>query len=54
MMTWSVSGQTIPAASPATAPTLGTGETGIVSAFVAVETSAQVRAGVGKNIAVLF
>ena len=54
MMTWGVSGQSIPAASPATAPTLGTGETGIVSAFVAVETSAQVRAGVGKNIAVLF
>jgi len=54
MMTWNVSGQTIPPASPATAPTLGTGETGIVSAFVVVETTAQCRAAVGKQIAILF
>jgi hypothetical protein len=51
MMTWNVSGQLVPAASPAPG---GSGETGVVSAFVVVETTAQVRAGVGKNIAVLF
>jgi hypothetical protein len=51
MMTWNVSGQLVPAASPAPG---GTGETGVISAFVVVETTAQVRAGVGKNIAVLF
>jgi len=51
MMTWNVSGQSVPAASPVLG---GTGETGNLSAFVVVETTAQVRAGVGKNIAVLF
>jgi hypothetical protein len=51
MMTWSVSGQVIPAADAAQT---GTQNTGIVSAFVVVESTAQVRAGVGKNIAVLF
>ena len=52
-MTWRVQGQKIPAASPAGAAG-GTGETGVVGAFVVLESTAQLRAGVGKNLAVLF
>jgi len=51
MMTWSVSGQVVP---PADLPQTGTQDTGNLSAFVVLESTAQVRAGVGKNIAVLF
>ena len=51
MMTWNVRGQVIPA--PAPAP-VGEGTTGILSAFVMLDTTAELRAGVGKNIAVLF
>ena len=57
MMTWNVSGQLVPAADATVAtnpPGYGTQDTGNLSAFVCVETTAQVRAGVGKNIAVLF
>ncbi len=51
MMTWNVSGQVIPAADPA--PT-GVGTTGNLSAFVMLDTTAELRVGVGKNLAVLF
>ena len=51
MMTWNVRGQVVPAAAPAPA---GEGTTGILSAFVMLDTTAELRAGVGKNIAVLF
>ncbi len=51
MMTWNVSGQVVPPADPAQT---GSQNTGNLSAFVVLETTAQVRAGVGKNIAVLF
>lgn len=51
MMTWSVAGQVVP---PNDAAQTGTQDTGVISAFVVLETTAQVRAGVGKNIAVLF
>jgi len=51
MMTWNVSGQIIP---PADAAQTGSQDTGVVGAFVVLESTAQVRAGVGKNIAVLF
>jgi len=51
MMTWNVRGQVIPAAAPAPA---GEGTTGILSAFVVLDTTAELRAGVGKNLAVLF
>jgi len=56
MMTWNVSGQTMTANDPYVpgAPTTGTGTTGIASAFVVVETTAELRAGVGKNLSVLF
>ena len=50
-MTWNVRGQVIPAA--AAAP-VGEGTTAILSAFVMLDTTAELRAGVGKNIAVLF
>lgn len=48
MMTWNVSGQVIPAADPAT------GTTANLSAFVMLDTTAEIRVGVGKNLAVLF
>ena len=51
MMTLNVSGQVIPAASPAPA---GDGTTAVLNAFVVVATTAQARAGVGKNVAILF
>ena len=51
MMTWNVRGQVIPAAAPAP---VGEGTTGILSAFVVLDTTAELRAGVGKNLAVLF
>ncbi len=51
MMTWNVRGQTIPAAAPAP---VGEGTTGVISAFVCLDTTAELRAGVGKNLAVLF
>ena len=51
MMTWNVRGQVIPAPAPAPA---GEGTTGILSAFVVLDTTAELRAGVGKNLAVLF
>lgn len=51
MMTLAVSGQSIPVASPAPA---GDGTTAVLSSFVVVSTTAQARAGVGKNIAILF
>ena len=51
MMTWNVRGQVIPAPAPAPA---GEGTTGIISAFVVLDTTAELRAGVGKNLAVLF
>lgn len=57
MMTWNVSGQAVPAADPTVItnpPGFNSQETGNLSAFVVVGTTAQVRAGVGKNIAVLF
>jgi len=56
MMTWNVTGQTMTANDPyvPAAPTTGTGTTGIASAYVLVESTAQLRAGVGKNLSVLF
>lgn len=51
MMTWKVSGQVIPAAAPAP---VGAGTTGNIGAFVVLDTTAELRAGVGKNLAVLF
>ena len=50
-MTWKVSGQVIPAAAPAP---VGAGTTGNIGAFVVLDTTAELRAGVGKNLAVLF
>tara|TARA_R110000850_G_scaffold68837_5_gene153238 strand:+ start:3762 stop:5150 length:1389 start_codon:yes stop_codon:yes gene_type:complete len=47
MMTWQVRGQVIPAAEPAPA---GQGTTSSISAFVMLDTTAQLRAGIGKNI----
>ena len=56
MMTWNVSGQVMTADSPyvPASPVTGTGTTGIASAYIVVESTAQMRAGVGKNISVLF
>ena len=56
MMTWNVTGQTMTANDPyvPATPVTGTGTTGIASAYVIVESTAQLRAGVGKNLSVLF
>jgi hypothetical protein len=56
MMSWNVSGQTMTPNDPYVpgAPTTGTGTTGIASAYVVVETTAELRAGVGKSLSVLF
>jgi hypothetical protein len=54
MMTWNVSGQAVPTKDPNPDNGTGTQASGNLSAFVVLETTAQVRAGIGKNIAVLF
>lgn len=56
MMTWNVTGQTMTPNTPYIpgAPVTGTGTTGIASAYIVVESTAQLRAGVGKNLSVLF
>jgi len=48
MCTLAVQGQDLPVAP------LPQGETGVLSAFVVVSTTAQARVAVGKSIAVLF
>ena len=59
MMTWNVTGQNIAGLIPLdpyvpATPVTGTGTSGTASAYILVETTAQLRAGVGKNISVLF
>ena len=55
MMTWSNTGMVIPAASPISGGTpAGTGETGLLSSFVVVECTSELRVSMGKSVAVIL
>ena len=55
MMTWQNTGMVIPPASPISGATpAGTGETGILSSFVVVECTSELRVSMGKSVAVIL